>query len=125
MLLTSGESKILNLWTAPWKFTEKMTKQMTENEMTLVHLQGGEKSWPVKFHSYPEHQYGKFDYGIAAFAWKNFLETGDDCVFELINKKDAIAIVKFESVHLRLPNKEENSLAGETMSSLLARLLRL
>ncbi|KAM7262150.1 hypothetical protein ACFE04_021227 [Oxalis oulophora] len=76
--------------TAPWKFTEKLTKQTTENETTLVHLQVGEKSWPVKFHSYPEHQYGKFDYSISTFAWKNSLEIGDDCVFELINKKDAI-----------------------------------
>ncbi|KAI4357357.1 hypothetical protein L6164_001310 [Bauhinia variegata] len=55
-----------------------------------VSLRAGNKTWPVKLIYYPKHLYGRFSAGWPAFVRECKLQIGDVCIFELINKDDAV-----------------------------------
>ncbi|XP_040988501.1 B3 domain-containing protein REM16-like [Juglans microcarpa x Juglans regia] len=55
-----------------------------------VMLQVGEKSWPVKFNSYPHLSYAVLSAGWRTFVKDNSLQVGDVCVFELIKSDDVM-----------------------------------
>ncbi|KAM7251338.1 hypothetical protein ACFE04_023221 [Oxalis oulophora] len=70
-----------------------LIKQTAEQDETLVHLQVGEKSWPVKLRSYLHRGYKKGVFCWSEFARENSLQIGDCCLFELINKDDVVVKV--------------------------------
>lgn len=53
-------------------------------------LQFDEKIWQVELVSYPSDLTRKLSVGWSRFADENKLQVGDVCVFELINKEDAV-----------------------------------
>ncbi|CAL5207845.1 unnamed protein product [Lathyrus oleraceus] len=55
-----------------------------------VMLQFDEKIWQVELVSYPSDLTRKLSVGWSRFADENKLQVGDVCVFELINKEDAV-----------------------------------
>ncbi|XP_042974807.1 B3 domain-containing transcription factor VRN1-like isoform X2 [Carya illinoinensis] len=56
----------------------------------IVMLQVEEKSWPVKFNSYPHWSYAVLSAGWRTFVADNSLQVGDVCVFELIKSDDVM-----------------------------------
>ncbi|XP_058728313.1 B3 domain-containing transcription factor VRN1-like [Vicia villosa] len=59
-----------------------------------VMLQFDEKIWPVELTCYPSDLTRKLSVGWSRFAEENKLQVGDVCVFELINKEDAVLDVR-------------------------------
>jgi hypothetical protein len=66
-------------------------KGVIENKDKNVMMQIRKRSWNVKLLRCYEGRYGRrLSVGWSLFASESGLESGDVCVFELINKKDLV-----------------------------------
>jgi len=73
------------------QFVPLYLKGVIENKEKNVILQIGRRSWNVKLLRYSETLNGRrFSAGWHLFASESGLQSGDVCVFELINKKDLV-----------------------------------
>ncbi|XP_061336826.1 B3 domain-containing transcription factor VRN1-like [Gastrolobium bilobum] len=70
----------------PPAFLEEYFKNKTQ----IVMLQFENKLWPVKLLCYPHNNYGVLSSGWSQFAGESDLVGGELCVFELINREDAV-----------------------------------
>ncbi|XP_061336825.1 B3 domain-containing transcription factor VRN1-like [Gastrolobium bilobum] len=65
-------------------------REYLNNKRQIVKLQFGKKLWPVKLLCYRHNSSAMFSSGWSQFARESELLGGDVCVFELINREDAV-----------------------------------
>ncbi|CAL0318551.1 unnamed protein product [Lupinus luteus] len=70
----------------PVDFTRKYFNKKKQN----VTLQLGKKLWPLKLLCYPYNTPSKLSSGWSLFVEENQLQVRDICIFELINREDAV-----------------------------------
>ncbi|KAK7273644.1 hypothetical protein RIF29_14701 [Crotalaria pallida] len=70
----------------PAVFARTYFREKQQNVM----IKFGEKFWTVKVLSYPSKGKASFSIGWPLFAEESKLQVGDVCVFELINREDAV-----------------------------------
>lgn len=74
------------LQNVPYSFMEEHIKQ-NANDVTL---QVGNRFWPVKLLRYSRSKNARLGDGWGSFKRQNFVKVGQVCVFELINREDAV-----------------------------------
>lgn len=64
-------------------------KYFGKEKRTLI-IQFGKRLWPVNFLYYEYKASGKLSCGWSLFAEESKLQVGDVCIFELINRENAV-----------------------------------
>ncbi|KAL2327173.1 hypothetical protein Fmac_020600 [Flemingia macrophylla] len=83
----------------PSEFVRKHLLNMKQNVMMI---QFRKKLWHVKFSSHASSVSGVLAGGWTSFATENELQLGDICIFELVNKEDAILDLHVFRNHCKL-----------------------
>ncbi|KAK7407638.1 hypothetical protein VNO78_09612 [Psophocarpus tetragonolobus] len=126
VILTDEKENIVRRPVVPINFVREYLVNMSHQNVMMMQFR--KKLWPVKL-SFTENNRGtitrcSFSAGWHLFSRKNKLQPGDVCIFELINKEDAIFNLHVFRDHSKFPSTNWTSETSSERSSQLESLCK-